>query len=204
MSAAPPSQTSSSLSFRAWDVAYAGLAAQFDAVSWDTSVNFWDRVYDFSPPESGAPRSFTVQTDEAHAATRWSQLVLAPSGLCGGSVVETSGPELPTPDCKASRCIPTAASPAHVTVPVPVSSDPTRNADGPYRLEERPKAPSEPAATAGVTAAPPPFSQWLSKCTGAINQLICAALRLVGVGADSAGPSDASGPNGAPTKCAVQ
>lgn len=91
-------ETCKDLKFGAWEVCYPGLAAQFAAVAdWDPKVNYWDKIYDFSPPEGpAAPRHYTLLPKsttalESDGYRRWSELTLAPEGLSGGTVTETKG-----------------------------------------------------------------------------------------------------------------
>jgi len=90
-------ESSSSLTFRAWDVAYPTLDSLFAAAGWDASVNHWSSVYDFSPSEHP---NFGLMPQSEQAAGRWSELVLAPEGLSGGSVEEIVGSRPITPGCE--------------------------------------------------------------------------------------------------------
>lgn len=100
-------ETCHDLRFGAWDVAYAGLSAQFAAIpDWDVKRNFWNKIYDFSPPaEATAPKHYTLlpishNVLERQGCKRWSELTLAPEGLTGGSVTETRVSTGTTPGCE--------------------------------------------------------------------------------------------------------
>jgi len=90
-------ETCSSLRFGAWDVAYPGLAAQFAAAGWDVRSNYWDKVYDFSPPAQAlAPKNYAVLPKdvaqlERLGLHRWSDLTITPRGLSDGELVLTKG-----------------------------------------------------------------------------------------------------------------
>lgn len=213
-----PPQTSASLSFRAWDVAYPGLAAQFAAAGWNASVNHWDRIYDFSPAEPDAAPTFTIRAAEDQSRTRWCELTLAPEGLCGGSVEEHVGADPATPGCEcpclAADGTPyaaiwyTAAAGSGVAAPEDVvvevaapAPDSTLNTDGSYKLGEQPFGTSARAVT-GEAAPPSLFAEWAASFKGALDGLFGAALRLVGLG--TAAPASAAAPPGASTACLVQ
>jgi hypothetical protein len=84
-------EASKGLRIGPWDVAYPGLAAQFASSGWAPgSVNFWDQVYDFSPPEAGQPKHWEKLGDAAEG--RWCELSLTPEGTSAVS-----------PDCAARR-----------------------------------------------------------------------------------------------------
>lgn len=61
-------ESSSKLRMRAWDVCYAGLASQFAAAGWHGIDNQWRRVYNFTPPTTGAPASYELVPTEKQAA----------------------------------------------------------------------------------------------------------------------------------------
>lgn len=90
-------ETCRDLKFGSWDVAYPGLSAQFAAIpDWDVKRNFWNKIYDFSPPsEATAPKNFAIlpisnAVLERQGCKRWTELTLAAEGLTGGTVTETS------------------------------------------------------------------------------------------------------------------
>ena len=99
-------ETSKNLQFGAWDVAYAGLAAQFKRVGWAaqaTTTNFWDAIYDFSPSAAG-PKNWQPLAG-VDGAGRWCELEIVPDGLSAGVVVERRSD---TPSGQGCEC-PSAA-----------------------------------------------------------------------------------------------
>ena len=100
-------ETCKDLRFGAWEVAYPGLAAQFATVpDWDPAVNYWDKIYDFSPPtEATAPRNYSLLPKNAalleeQGMHRWSELTLTSEGLTDGTVVETKSAALTIEGCE--------------------------------------------------------------------------------------------------------
>ena len=82
------------LRFGAWEVAYPGLAAQFAAAGFDPKAKFWNKIFSVGP--KGAPKNYVLLPLnygllQEKGLTRWSELKIAPEGLCGGTVAETKG-----------------------------------------------------------------------------------------------------------------
>lgn len=91
-------ETCKDLKFGAWEVCYSGLAAQFAGIpDWDPKKNFWNKIYDFSPPaEPSAPKNYSLLPVnygllEEQGFARWSELTFSAEGLCDGKVSQTKG-----------------------------------------------------------------------------------------------------------------
>ena len=84
-------ETSKSLKFGCWDVAYPGLASQFvkaAALEWSATTNHWDRIFDFSPPEGKGNLNWS-KLPLLDPQGRWCELAeITPEGVSGGSLKE--------------------------------------------------------------------------------------------------------------------
>ena len=94
-------ETSQSLKFGCWDVAYAGLAAQMRAAKWlqVDATNYWDKIFDFSPADKGATPNWS-KLPGADPAGKWCQLTIKPEGYREGSVVESRSDEPSVEGCE--------------------------------------------------------------------------------------------------------
>lgn len=97
-------ETSKKLRIGAWDVAYAGLAAQFASSGWFSEeagayVNHEKAIYDFSPPGGGGKNWSPVGVDPKG---RWCELKVDEiDGLTGGKVSES---RVDAPSLEGAEC----------------------------------------------------------------------------------------------------
>ena len=191
-------ETSSIVRFRAWDVAYPQLTAQFRAAGWLGVDNNWDKVYDFSPPEPGEPANWELVDDKEQAEARWSELAVAPQGLSGGAVTEVRT-ATPTghPGCEC----PCAAADGTTYTPEGVAPDDVV-------LEEAVAAPRSPAAPPAAPPPPaasarPPATAQFAQGSTFWNDFVKMVLGWFGW-VQPAPPAGARATDGASKSCAVQ
>jgi hypothetical protein len=97
-------ETSKKLRIGAWDLAYAGLAAQFRMTGWVDEaagkyVNHSSAVHDFSPPSGGGKNWAPLAADPTGC---WCELVVEEvEGLTGGKVSEV---RVATPTTEGAEC----------------------------------------------------------------------------------------------------
>jgi len=211
-------ETSSGLAFRSWDVAYPGLTAQFAAARWDPSVNYWNRIYDFSPAQDGAPPTFSILPLEEQVSNRWCELSIAPQGLCSGSVEERCGSEASVPGCECpcaaadgtSYCAGSGVVAKHnpredptTEAPRPTVGD-NLNVDGSFRLGAQPTAQISSTTASCGSSAPSAslFAEWISGFKRLVDPLLASAKSILGLGATS--PAATTSSSTASTTCIMQ
>jgi len=97
-------ETSKKLRIGAWDLAYAGLAAQFRMTGWVDEaagkyVNHSSAIHDFSPPSGGGKNWAPLAADPTGC---WCELVVEEvEGLTGGKVSEV---RVATPTTEGAEC----------------------------------------------------------------------------------------------------
>ena len=113
------------LSFGAWEVAYPGLSAQFASAGFDPKAKFWNKI--FSAGQKGAPKNYVLLPLnygllQEKGLSRWSELKIAPEGLCGGTLTETKGGVGSVVGCECP-CTSADGKVYEIPKPAPVKSD---------------------------------------------------------------------------------